>query len=149
MSFDLYLSFLPNSRFQKYFLHSPMPRLSLHPYFKGPVVQLVRMPACHAGGRGFESRPDRAKLRKPSSRVSFFIALLARLFWLSSSKPNYFQLFFVKNIPDVESKSAVKTRILDNNKGGSIIQSHRDGSLKPIFKACFASSAKLKRIAQV
>ena len=25
----------------------------------GPVVQLVRMPACHAGGRGFEPLPRR------------------------------------------------------------------------------------------
>jgi hypothetical protein len=30
-------------------------------FFKknGPVVQLVRIHACHAWGRGFESRPDR------------------------------------------------------------------------------------------
>jgi hypothetical protein len=27
----------------------------------GPVVQLVRIHACHAWGRGFESRPDRNK----------------------------------------------------------------------------------------
>ena len=29
------------------------------PTICGPVVQLVRMPACHAGGRGFEPHPDR------------------------------------------------------------------------------------------
>ncbi len=29
--------------------------------FHDPVVQLVRMPPCHGGGRGFESRPDRKK----------------------------------------------------------------------------------------
>ena len=32
------------------------------PNFKGLVVQLVRMPPCHGGGRGFESRPVRKKL---------------------------------------------------------------------------------------
>ncbi len=37
-------------------------RISLilcHQLQDGPVVQLVRIHACHAWGRGFESRPDR------------------------------------------------------------------------------------------
>jgi hypothetical protein len=38
----------------------------------GPVVQLVRIPACHAGGREFESRPDRL-LAKASICRGFFL----------------------------------------------------------------------------
>ena len=34
----------------------------------GSVVQLVRMPPCHGGGRGFESRPDR-KVKRSSREI--------------------------------------------------------------------------------
>jgi hypothetical protein len=35
------------------------------------VVQLVRIPACHAGGRGFESRPDRKIWEALQKRSAF------------------------------------------------------------------------------
>ena len=46
----------------------------------GPVVQLVRMPACHAGGRGFEPHPDRQVFCRGSRLGFLYIKQISRLY---------------------------------------------------------------------
>ena len=47
------------------------------PTIRGLVVQLVRMPACHAGGRGFESLPGR--LYQSDTYNLIFYGIIAQL----------------------------------------------------------------------
>ncbi len=49
----------------------------LQSFKRGAVVQLVRMLACHAGGRGFESRPLRQFLKAPGANQGLFFCLKA------------------------------------------------------------------------
>ena len=57
--------------------------MSLRDSSSGAVVQLVRIPACHAGGRGFESRP----LRRITG-VEMERRLRESARWISSSTTN-------------------------------------------------------------
>ena len=52
----------------------------------GVVVQLVRMPACHAGGREFESRRPRQEFQGITKVIPFFV-------------PSHRQLHFHHHLP--------------------------------------------------
>ena len=49
----------------------------------GVVVQLVRIPACHAGGRGFESRPYRRGERRMSNIKNIMFLNYSFFFYIS------------------------------------------------------------------
>ena len=45
-----------------------------HQFKDAVVAQLVRVSACHAEGRGFESRPPRQNTKKTPFEVSFLLS---------------------------------------------------------------------------
>ena len=104
--------------------------LLLRPLFKitGSVVQLVRMPPCHGGGRGFESRP----VRKASSKEGAFVfqEVLKRLLLVIRLKSCGF--FKIYKSSWLECRPVIPTTV---GTGSSPVRSAKPLLLKRLF--CF------------
>ena len=95
---------------------------SLKKWSNGLVVQLVRISACHAGGREFESRPDRIKsphsegfLLLQQYRKSKKALCWPRFTWYGFVVESDEKLFLFGKAFFVLGRFLYKTSVLDEN----------------------------------
>ena len=85
-----------------------------------PVVQLVRMPPCHGGGRGFESRPDRKKFTITFQKIDPVVQLVRM-------PPCHGGGRGFESRPDREvSQCNWETFFLDQNQNGIIMDQYQN-----------------------
>src|SRR5713226_7994232 len=86
----------------------------------GVVVQLVRIPACHAGGRGFESRPLRQNTGKANASSPFsFVVRVAACAGMAVAYQAYFPIIFVfrARLTDVRFHLQAQEMAADHSAG--------------------------------